>query len=57
MVKLTWAEQGAEKYYFRVKRQNPDAPPPDLHLERMAAFRLSLHGITLEKRNERRRKR
>lgn len=57
MVKLTWAEQGAERYYFRVKQKVPDAPPPDLHLERMAAFRLSLHGITLEKRTEHRRKR
>jgi hypothetical protein len=57
MVKLTWAEQGAEKYYFRVKKWDPDAPPPELHLEKMAAFRLSLHGITLEKRNGKRRKR
>jgi hypothetical protein len=57
MVKLTWAEQGAEKYYFRVKKMDPDTPPPELHLERMPAFRLSLQGITLEKRNGHRRKR
>mgnify|MGYP005814325495 CR=1 FL=1 len=57
MVKLTWAEEGAEKYYWRVKAQNTDAPPPDLHLERLPAFKLSLQGITLEKRNGHRRKR
>jgi hypothetical protein len=57
MVKLTWAEEGAEKYYWKVKAQNPEAPPPDLHLERLPAFKLSLQGITLEKRNGHRRKR
>ena len=57
MVKLTWAEEGAEKYYWKVKAQNPDAPPPDLHLERLPAFKLSLQGVTLEKRNGQRRKR
>lgn len=46
-----------EKYYWKVKAENPEVPPPDLHLERLLAIKLCLKGITLEKRNGRRRKR
>jgi hypothetical protein len=57
MVKLTWAEEGAETYYWKVKAQNPETPPQDLHLERLPAIKLSLQGNTMEKRNGCRRKR